>query len=119
MERVGAVSPRERSRGGHRTGVRSRFAFPQGRVGAYDVSDVYVMNADGTHARRLARDVREPRWSPDGTQIAFTLDSGQGRDVYIVNASGGRERRLTHTGNSTIGGWASGREIIFTRGGYG
>src|SRR3954447_706632 len=103
MERVSAVSPRERSRVVTDGRKIAFLRFRRGAFGAYDVSDVYVMNADGTHARRLARDVRDPRWSPDGTQIAFTLDSGQGRDVYIVNASGGRERRLTHTGNSTIG----------------
>src|SRR5207244_2107017 len=39
--------------------------------------DIYTMNADGTHLRRLTRNDHgeyAPRWSPDGGRIAFVRE---------------------------------------------
>jgi len=48
--------------------------------------DIWVMNADGTGAHRIAQNTGgtadAPRWSPDGTKIAFTDYSGVWR-AYI------------------------------------
>ena len=40
-------------------------------------SEIYAMNNDGSHLRRLTNNQLidgNPRWSPDGKQIAFTRD---------------------------------------------
>lgn len=58
-------------------------------------SDLYTMNPDGSDRVRLtySRDLEQsPKWSPDGTKIAF---SGHGSDIYVMNADGTEEVRLT------------------------
>ena len=51
-----------------------RIAFLNRRDGG---KEVYVVNADGSGQRRLARDGDTPAWSPDGRRIAF--ESGRVR----------------------------------------
>jgi dipeptidyl aminopeptidase/acylaminoacyl peptidase len=44
-----------------------------------------------------------PRWSPDGSQIAFLADAGSGEDaeaqIFVMPAAGGNWRQVTHTPN--------------------
>ena len=49
------------------------------------------MNADGSGRQRLARDGRDPAWSPDGRTIAFF----SGAKIYLMNADGSEHRALT------------------------
>jgi Tol biopolymer transport system component len=71
---------------------------PDGRRIAYlqaaaDGSELWVMDADGSHQQRFAMPVEavHPSWSPDGRQIAF--DNGYG--IWLVNADGSDPRPLT------------------------
>ena len=66
---------------------------------------IYVMNDDGSRRRRLMHNTtateRYPRWSPDGTKIAFTryMDRTKRQttgEVFIMNADGTDPQRLTH-----------------------
>lgn len=85
---------------------RSRIIFTSspdvtGRGGG----DLYVMNADGTGARRLTGGVlrsRPPVWSPDGTRIAYTslagydIESGEGEfSVRVYDLRTGQETDVT------------------------
>src|SRR5207244_7756974 len=62
-------------------------------------SAIWTMASDGSQPRQFSSGDKfdgEPRWSPDGTQLAFT--SSRERDakqLYVIPASGGEARRLT------------------------
>jgi TolB protein len=57
------------------------------------------MNADGSRQRPLARrpatDDWHPRWSPDGSKIAFTqLTPNGAQHIWVMNADGTAAKRL-------------------------
>ena len=47
-----------------------------------------------------------PRWSPDGTKIAFYREEGGYFDIYTMDADGSNVRRLTHGGNNFSPAWS-------------
>jgi hypothetical protein len=57
------------------------------RLAFSDGSGVYVVDADGSDARRLA-DGRSPSWAPDGRSIAFA----RGDAILAVGVDGGGEQ---------------------------
>ena len=63
-----------------------------GQIAFDHEGQIYKMNADGSRLRRLTssgRFLSSPAWSPDGTQIAFSLEHGHpGSDIYKMNADG-------------------------------
>ncbi|MFN8557007.1 MAG: hypothetical protein U0531_06545 [Dehalococcoidia bacterium] len=62
-------------------------------------STIWLAFVDGAAARPLTSGPGKdsaPRWSPDGTQLAFLSDRAGGRpQVYLIDAGGGEARRLT------------------------
>jgi tricorn protease len=86
-------------------------------------SDLWVVGRSGGQARRLTATPyveTDPRFSPDGSQIAFTGTVRGNTDVYVVPTSGGEPRRLTyHPGVDSVRGWSpDGRRVVIasTRG---
>ena len=87
-------------------------AFISGRSGK---AALWVADADGAHPRQIS-DLDEaitgfPRWSPDGTRIAFhTSSPNEERMIYVVDVAGGVPTRLG--GGCCPGGWsADGRHV--------
>lgn len=62
-------------------------------------SDLWLIGADGSNDIQLTRSGatnNHPRWSPDGSKIAFLSDREGGRNaIWIIGANGGEAERLT------------------------
>ena len=87
-------------------------------------SDIYVMQDDGSHIRRVTA-TRFAKgglaWSPDGRQIAFDADLNsavqpQQADIFLINADGTGERNLTeHPALDTSKCWSpDGTHLVFS-----
>ena len=92
--------------------------------------DLYTVTANGGTARRLTSHPgfeMFPRFSPDGTQVAFTGQYDGNTEVFVVPAAGGEPKRLTFTAtlgrdevsdrmgpNNIVMGWTpDGKNILF------
>src|SRR5262249_60612504 len=93
------------------TGAADPRLSPDGRTVVYVVwridkdsneykGNIWIANVDGRQPPRQLtfgekRD-GEPRWSPDGTAIAFTSNrAGKASQLYVMPVQGGEARRLT------------------------
>ncbi len=93
-------------------------AVSQTRIAFSYAGDLWVVAREGGEAQRLTSGVgaeTRPRFSPDGSMIAFTAEYDGNPDVYVVPASGGDPRRLTYHPDADVAvGWtADGRRILF------
>jgi tricorn protease len=86
-------------------------------------SDLWTVPRSGGQARRLTATPSvetDPRFSPDGSRIAFTATVAGNTDVYVMPTSGGEPVRLTyHPAIDAVRGWSpDSRRVIFasTRG---
>lgn len=72
---------------------------PDGKHIAFDLlGDLYELPIEGGTARALTSGLAwdiQPRYSPDGKQIAFTSDRAGGNNLWIVDAGGGAPRQVT------------------------
>ena len=97
-------------------GTRIAFSASQSQIFA---SDIFIINSDGSHLRRLTNATDDldfsddASWSPDGTRIVF--DRGFfSADLYVINADGSNQTMLTTDGWSPD--WSpDGAEIAFVR----
>ena len=81
--------------------------------------DLWTVPRSGGDATRLTTGSgieTNPKFSPDGTQIAFTGEYDGNTDVFVMPANGGIPRRLTwHPAPDTVLGWTpDGKRILFT-----
>lgn len=62
---------------------------------------VWVMDADGTNAKRITsgeNDDRHPAWSPDGRTLAVDSGSEGRREIWLVDVGGGQRTQITQLG---------------------
>jgi len=79
--------------------------------------DVWLAPADGGRAWRLSADnagASHPRFSPDGSQVAWTARRDGQPEVYVGDRDGGTGRRLTYWGNRSTKtcGWTPDGEVL-------
>jgi Tol biopolymer transport system component len=66
--------------------------------GLVEQEDLFLYRADGTGMRQLTNDDkfdREPRWSPDGKQIAFQSNRHGKYEIWSIGPDGGSPQMLT------------------------
>lgn len=72
---------------------------PDGSTIVFDLlGDIYTMPISGGTPRRISSGLafdQHPRFSPDGSKIAFTSDRGGGDNIWIMDSSGANARQLT------------------------
>jgi tricorn protease len=83
--------------------------------------DLWSVPRDGGAAARLTTGTgveSNPKFSPDGTQVAFTGEYDGNTDVFVVPAAGGVPKRLTwHPSADTVLGWTpDGKRVLFSSG---
>src|SRR6187200_2194413 len=71
--------------------------------------DIWIVSRKGGTATRLSSPQGEesfPRFSPDGSKIAYSAAYDGNTDVYVVSANGGEPLRLTyHPMADRVIGW--------------
>lgn len=88
-------------------GAEKIFRFPtihDNRITFSYAGDLYTVAKTGGVARKLTSDIGYEmfaRYSPDGTQIAFTGQFDGNTEVYLIPSQGGIPKRLTYT--ATLG----------------
>ena len=80
--------------------------------------DIWLVPKTGGTAQRLSSPRGEevfPRFSPDGSQIAFSGNYDGNLDVYVISAGGGLPRRVTHHGASDriLGWYPDGTNLLY------
>ena len=80
---------------------------------------LWLVSSDGSNHRKLTSEDRSessPRWSPDGTRIAFVSGSADGSEIYVYWVETGQIARLSQLERSPGGiAWSpDGTQIAFT-----
>ncbi len=96
---------------------RTWIAFSSNRAGGGEY-DLYVMDADGGHVRRLTSEPGadgSPAWTPDGKKLVFTSARSGVPQIYVMPADGGEAQALTRSpgGNRSPAISPDGRTVAF------
>jgi tricorn protease len=97
------------------------FRYPdvsQKEIAFVYAGDIWVVPKSGGTAIRLSSPRGEetfPRFSPDGSLIAFSGNYDGNTDIYVVPTSGGLPRRVTYHGapDRVLGWYPDGKSLLF------
>ncbi len=85
-------------------------------------NDLWIVPKEGGVASPLSSPPGQemmPRFSPEGSTLAFVGNYEGGRDIYTVPVEGGTPSRITyHPANKTVCGWTPDGKIVFNTNGY-
>ena len=81
--------------------------------------DIWLVEKGGGTAQRLSSPPGEeffPRFSPDGSRLAFTANYDGNSDIYVVPSMGGAPVRVTHHPDAEmLSGWTpDGTQLLFS-----
>ena len=93
-------------------------AVSAGQIAFVYAGDIWLVPKRGGTAARLSSPLGEeafPRFSPDGTKLAYSGNYDGNVDVYVVPAAGGEPVRLTHHPmvDRVIGWQPDGKRVLF------
>ena len=91
----------------------------QSQITFYYGGDLWVVSKAGGTANKLTNAKGQeilPRFSPDGSQIAFSGNYNGNVDIYVVPSNGGKAERVTHQGMfDRMDDWyPDGSKILYT-----
>ncbi len=73
---------------------------PDGKTIAFDLlGDIYVLPVSGGEAKNITNSIAwdmQPRFSPDGSRLAFTSDQGGGDNIWLMNPDGSEQVAVTN-----------------------
>ena len=94
---------------------------PDGERIAFDLlGDIYTLPIEGGRATRVAEGLpfeSQPRFSPDGRQIAFTSDRAGGDNIWVMDVNGQNRRQITRETFELLNGptWSPDGQYIAAR----
>ncbi len=91
---------------------------PDGSILAFSYQgDIWTVPIDGGKASRIT--IHQgyesyPRWSPDGSRIAFSSNRFGQTDLFIIGSEGGLPDRITfHSAGDRITDWTNADDLVF------
>ncbi|MCX6874839.1 MAG: SUMF1/EgtB/PvdO family nonheme iron enzyme [Verrucomicrobia bacterium] len=101
-----------------RSEARCQIVFASNRDAGDGNGGIYIMNPDGSGARRLTDDPADkfsPSCSPDGKRIAFVHETGESCHIRVMDRNGGNQTDVTPDLDVTGGlSWSpDGEQIAF------
>ena len=96
-------------------------AVSKSQIAFVYAGDVWLVGKEGGSAVRLTSSPGEesfPRFSPDGTKVAYSASYDGNVDVFVIPSAGGEPARLAHhpMSDRVIGWTPDGRRVLFASG---